>query len=115
MCYPLPEREGGFSVAGDLPQEETDIVAVKVELGTRFRQFTGNEDSLELQGCIIADMLDELESRFPQMRGKVRSESGQLRQVNIFVNGKNIRMLQGIQTPLQDGDEVSLIPTIGGG
>jgi len=90
-------------------------MAVKVELGTRFRQFIGNEDGLELQGCTVADMLDELEERFPQIRGKIRSEAGQLRQVNIFVNGKNVRTLQGVQTPLQDGDKVSLIPTIGGG
>ena len=88
---------------------------VKVELGTRFRQFIGNEDELELQGSTIADMLDELEERFPKIRGKIRSEAGQLRQVNIFVNGKNVRTLQGVETPLQDGDEVSLIPTIGGG
>ena len=88
---------------------------VRVELGARFTQLTGGEDSLQLQGRTIADLLGELEKRFPQMKGKVRDESGALRQVNIFVNGKNIRMLDGTKTPLQDGDEVSLIPTIGGG
>ena len=90
-------------------------MAVKVELGVRFRQITGGEDALELESETVAGLLDEIEERFPKMKGKLRDESGKLRQLNVFVNGKNIRMLEGVDTPLQDGDEVSLIPTIGGG
>jgi molybdopterin synthase sulfur carrier subunit len=61
-------------------------------------------------------VLDALEARYPGIGERIRDESGQVRRfVNIFVNGRNIRDSEGIQTALRPGDELGIIPAMAGG
>jgi molybdopterin synthase sulfur carrier subunit len=64
----------------------------------------------------VAGLLDELESTFEGLRGLVRNEAGEVHHhVNIYVNNDAIEALQGLRTPLRDGDEVTIIPALAGG
>jgi molybdopterin synthase sulfur carrier subunit len=58
----------------------------------------------------------ELETRYPAIRGRLRDESGALRRfVNLYVNGEDVRFKEGLETSLNAGDELSIIPAVAGG
>jgi len=64
----------------------------------------------------VRGLLDELEGRFSGFKGLVRNEAGEVHHhVNLYVNSEAIESLQGLQTSLKDGDEVSIIPALAGG
>jgi len=89
---------------------------VQVYIPTPFRRATNNKDRVELQARNVRQLLDELEGQFDGLRGLVRDERGEVhRHVNIYVNNEAIESLQGLGTPLNDGDEVSIIPAMAGG
>ncbi len=91
-------------------------MAVSVYIPTPFRRATENKDRVEVATTSVGGLLDELERAFPGLRGLVRSESGEVHHhVNIYVNDQAIEALQGLSTPLRDGDEVALIPALAGG
>ena len=78
----------------------------------------GNVDTrLKKLGDGLYDaMLDELEGRFSALKGLVRNDAGEIHHhVNLYVNSEAIESLQGLQTSLKDGDEVSIIPALAGG
>ena len=61
-------------------------------------------------------MVDELETYFPGMKKRLCDDDGNLRNfVNVYVNGEDVRFLNGIETSLKNGDEVSLVPAVAGG
>jgi sulfur-carrier protein len=89
---------------------------VTVYIPTPFRRATNNRDRVQAQAPTIAGLLDELEGEYTSLRGLVRSESGEVhRHVNIYVNNEEIDALSGLETPLKDGDEVTIIPALAGG
>src|SRR5437899_6466515 len=66
--------------------------------------------------CLKKKMLDQLEASYGGLKGLVRDEGGEVHHhVNIYVNSEAIESLQGLRTPLQDGDEVTIIPALAGG
>src|SRR2546430_5762132 len=87
-------------------------MAVIVYIPTPFRRATGNRDRVEVRAKDVRAMLDELEAAHAGLRGLVRSDSGELhRHVSIYVNSEAI---EGLGTPLKDGDEVAIIPALAG-
>jgi molybdopterin synthase sulfur carrier subunit len=77
---------------------------------------TGGESEVDVEGTNVADALGMLESRFPEIRSRLRDEDGELRRfVNLYVNGEDIRFLSGLETSLSTGDEMSIIPAVAGG
>jgi molybdopterin synthase sulfur carrier subunit len=68
----------------------------------------------ECEGATVGEALDDLLAREPRLRPRVYKEDGRLF-VGIFLNGRNVRQLQGMDTPLNDGDELRLMPPIAGG
>jgi len=96
--------------------EDTKIMAVKVRIPTPLRKLTNDQELVEVQAKTISDAIIELQGRFPGIRERLVDESGAVRRfVNVYVNEEDIRFLQNQQTPLKDGDEVSIIPAIAGG
>jgi molybdopterin synthase sulfur carrier subunit len=80
------------------------------------REVTQGKGEMEVVVKDIADCLDKLEIQFPGVKKQVYNEQGELeRFFDIFVNGNNVRLIQGLATPLKDGDEVSILPAIAGG
>jgi MoaD family protein len=69
-----------------------------------------------VKASTIGDVLRELVSEFPGMSGQLLNEDGSLhRFVNVYVNDDDVRYLESLDTPVKDGDEVSLLPAVAGG
>jgi sulfur-carrier protein len=91
-------------------------MATKVRIPTPLRKLTNNEEVVEVKAGNIADAIIELQSRYPGIKERLVDDQGEVRRfVNVYVNEEDIRFLQNQQTPLNDGDEVSIIPAIAGG
>ena len=89
---------------------------VQVRIPTPLRKLTHDEEVVETSAETIGDAITDLESRYPGLQERLLDDDGQVRRfVNVYVNEEDIRFLQGKETPLKDGDEVSIIPAIAGG
>jgi MoaD family protein len=89
---------------------------VQVYIPTPFRRATNNKDKIELEAADVGRLLDRLEDTFNGLKGLVRNERGEVHHhVNIYVNSEAIEALEGLATPLKDGDEVTIIPALAGG
>ena len=88
----------------------------KVRIPTPLRKLTNNEELVETNAATIGDAIKELQSRFPGIEERLVDEKGEVRRfVNVYVNEEDIRFLKNRETPLKDGDEISIIPAIAGG
>ncbi|MEN9207154.1 MAG: MoaD/ThiS family protein [Gloeomargarita sp. GMQP_bins_120] len=91
-------------------------MAVRVLIPTPLQKLTQDREVVECEATSVAELVESLERQWPGMKNRLCDESGQIRRfVNIFVNSEDIRFLQGQETPLRDGDEVSIVPAIAGG
>jgi molybdopterin converting factor small subunit len=91
-------------------------MAIKVLIPTPLQKLTNDQPMVECTGSTIAQLLDSLESNCPGIKNRLCDDKGELRRfVNFYVNSEDIRFLQGVDTALADGDEVSIIPAIAGG
>jgi len=91
-------------------------MALRVRIPTPLQMLTENEAEVEATGGTIAELVADLEARYPGFRSRLCDDDGKLRRfVNIYVNDEDVRFLGGEQTPLKDGDRVSIIPAIAGG
>ena len=91
-------------------------MAVIVRIPTPLQRLTSGQGEVQCEGRSITELLGDLEQRYPGIKERICDETGKLRRfVNIFVNEEDIRFMQGDQTAIKDGDEVSIIPAIAGG
>ena len=89
---------------------------VQVYIPTPFRRATNNKDKVEVEAPNVGRLLDRLEDTFGGLKGLVRNDQGEVHaHVNIYVNSEAIDALEGLATPLKDGDEVTIIPALAGG
>ena len=87
-----------------------------VRIPTVLRPQVGGEKQLDLDGATVAELVNSLTERFPALRSQLLTENGELnRFVNVYVNGQDVRYLQGLETPVQPRDEVRLLPAMAGG
>jgi sulfur-carrier protein len=83
---------------------------------TVLRPQVGGQKSLELDGDSIRGLVDALLEQHPGLRGQLLTDEGELnRFVNVYVNGQDVRYLQGLDTPVEARDEVRLLPAMAGG
>ena len=91
-------------------------MAVTVLIPTTLRMFTGHQSELTLDGATVGEVIKSLSDEYPETKKVLFGGDGKLRDfVNVFVGENNIRDLNGYDTPVNDGDEVMLIPAIAGG
>ena len=91
-------------------------MSVRVRIPAPLRAVTSGESEVTVGASSVDQALSELESRFPAIRQRLRDDEGALRRfVNLYVNGEDVRFLQGLETGLKAGDEVSIIPAVAGG
>jgi MoaD family protein len=91
-------------------------MAVKVLIPTPLQKFTNDQATLECSGSSVAELLESLEQNFPGIKSRLCDEQGQPRRfLNLYVNSEDIRFLEGTDTPLKEGDEVSIVPAVAGG
>lgn len=87
-----------------------------LRIPTPLRAYTSGQSEVSVSGANIAEALTDLTSQYPAIQPHLFNESGDLRPfVNLFVGEKNIRDLQGVNTPINEGDRVMLVPSIAGG
>ena len=88
----------------------------KVLIPTPLRKLTNNEETVEVNAKSVGEAIAELQARFPGIQERLVDEKGDVRRfVNVYVNQEDIRFLKNRETPLKDGDEISIIPAIAGG
>lgn len=91
-------------------------MAVTVWIPAPLRPLTDNKQQVTVEAGSLRALIDEMERRYPGFTGWVCDPDGQIRRyMNVYVNDEDARLLQGINTPLKDGDEVSIVPAIAGG
>jgi sulfur-carrier protein len=90
---------------------------MKIFIPTPLRAFTGKQDTVDVTGANIQQVLDGLTSRYPDLRKHLFTEEGRLRSfVNVYLNDEDIRYLDAKeQTAVQEADSLSIIPSIAGG
>jgi sulfur-carrier protein len=91
-------------------------MAVTVKIPTQLRNVTGGEAEAQVEeAATVGDVLDGLYERFDGLRERI-AEDGDLRRfVNVYVGGEDIRFLEGLETAVEDGDEVTILPAVAGG
>lgn len=91
-------------------------MSVTVRIPTPLRKLTGDREVVQGEGSTLLDCIEALERQYPGLKERLCDESGELRRfVNVYVNGEDVRFLQGLATPLKPGDEVSIVPAVAGG
>jgi adenylyltransferase/sulfurtransferase len=87
-----------------------------LRIPTPLRPYTGGKSEVAVGGSNVGDALNDLTSQFPSIKPHLFNEGGELRPfVNLFIGESNIKDLQGVDTPIKDGDRLMLIPSIAGG
>ena len=90
-------------------------MSVTVKIPTQLRSVTGGESETTVEGTTVGEVLDGLYERFDGLRDRI-AEDGDLRRfVNVYVGGEDIRFLDGLDTTVEDGDEVTILPAVAGG
>ena len=90
-------------------------MAVSVKIPTQLRQATDGEAVAEVEGATVGEVLDSLYERFAELRARIAEDGGLRRFVNVYVGGEDIRFLSGLDTPVNDGDEITILPAVAGG
>ncbi len=89
---------------------------IQVRIPTPLRKLTGGAESVTASGSTIAAVVQDLESRHPGLKDRICDPEGKVRRfVNVYVNGDDIRFQSNLDTPVKDGDEISIVPAIAGG
>ena len=91
-------------------------MSILVRIPTPLRRMTNGEAKVELESSNVAELVEKLDSSFPGFKDRLVDENGDLRYfVNIYLNGEDVRFLQGLETSTNSGDEVSIVPAVAGG
>jgi len=89
---------------------------VTVMIPTPLREYTDGQSEVSAGGETVGEILDELNDRFPGLKERICNDEGELREfLNIYMNDEDIRFLEELDTPVEDGDSLSIIPAIAGG
>ena len=91
-------------------------MAVTVKLPTQLRDAAGGAATAKVEGSTIGEVLEALYDEHGELRDRLSDDGGGLRRfVNIYLGGEDIRFLDGLDTPIDDGDEVTILPAVAGG
>jgi molybdopterin synthase sulfur carrier subunit len=96
--------------------ERNSPMAIKVRIPSPLRKLTKGQGEVEVRGHNVSELIETLETSYPGLKERICDEEGNLRRfINIYINEEDIRFLKGKDTPVKEGDEVSIIPAIAGG
>jgi molybdopterin converting factor small subunit len=91
-------------------------MAVTVKIPTQLRAVTGGAAQATASGATVAEVLDDLYGSHAELRGRIAGADGGLRRfVNVYLAGEDIRFLDGLDTPVPDGAELTILPAVAGG
>ena len=90
-------------------------MSVNVKIPTQLRGATDGQAVAEVDGATVGEVLDALYERFAELKSRIAEDGSLRRFVNVYVDGEDIRFLAGLETPVSDGDEVTILPAVAGG
>ncbi len=91
-------------------------MAVQVNIPTPLRRITNGQNQIEADASNVGELLEVLDRDYPGIRERLIDEEGEIRYfVNIYLNGEDVRFLQGTDTSTSSGDEISIVPAVAGG
>ncbi len=91
-------------------------MTVLVKIPTQLRAAAGGEAEALLDGATVREVLDGLFERHQELRARIADDDGSLRRfVNVYIAGEDIRFLDGLATPVNDGAELTILPAVAGG
>ena len=90
-------------------------MAVTVKIPTQLRAATGGVAETEVDGTTVGEVLDALYQKFGELRDRISEDGGLRRFVNVYIGGEDIRFLDGLDTEVGSGDEVTILPAVAGG
>ncbi len=91
-------------------------MSVTVRIPGPLRKISNGADKVEVEGSDLGGLVAALEAEFPGMKERLVDENGELRYfVNLYLNNEDVRFLDGLNTAVSPGDEVSIVPAVAGG
>jgi MoaD family protein len=109
-----PGKRGVY--LGDLADEKhSSLVAVTVKVPTQLRAATGGETEVEVPATTVGEALKAVFGVHPDLRDRITQDGDLRRFVNVYVGGEDIRFRQGLETTIEEGDEVTILPAVAGG
>ena len=91
-------------------------MSVSVRIPTPLRKVTNGEDKADAEGNTVSAIIASLDSQFPGIKSRLCDDNGELRSfVNIYINGEDIRFMDGVESGVDAGDEISIVPAVAGG
>jgi len=91
-------------------------MAVLVKIPTQLRAAAEGAAETEVSGETVSEVLNGLYERYGELRERICNEDGSLRRfVNVYLSGEDIRFMDGLQTPVPDGAELTILPAVAGG
>jgi molybdopterin synthase sulfur carrier subunit len=91
-------------------------MAIRIRVPGPLRRLTGGDAEVTVEGATVSAALTDLEQRYPGFHDRLYDADGKLRQfINIYVNDSDIRFSDGLETPVGERDEVSIVPAVAGG
>lgn len=90
-------------------------MAIEVRIPTILRNYTDGAKSVRGAGGTLAEVLGDLDGRHPGLRERLVDDGGLRRFVNVYLNDEDVRFLGGLDTPVSDGDTLTVLPAVAGG
>jgi sulfur-carrier protein len=91
-------------------------MSVSVRIPTILRTYTGGESEVSANGDTLAAVLDDLDSNYAGIKGRIVDEQGELRRfVNVYVGNDDVRFLESLETVTPEDTQISVIPAVAGG
>ncbi len=91
-------------------------MSVSVRIPTQLRSLTGGQGEVSIEGSTVGEVLKGLDAAHPGLRERLFDDSGELRRfVNVFVADEDVRFREGLETPVESGQTISIVPAVAGG
>ena len=91
-------------------------MSVTVRIPTPIRRVTNGQDKVAAEGETLKDIIEAMEEQYPGVKARLCDDQGEIRHfVNIYINGEDVRFLDGLGSSTKSGDEISIVPAVAGG
>jgi sulfur-carrier protein len=90
-------------------------MAITVKLPTQLRDTVGGAASVQAEGTTVAEALESVFTSHGELRDRLYQNGDLRRFVNVYLGGEDIRFLDGLQTALPEGAELTILPAVAGG
>lgn len=90
-------------------------MAISVRVPTQLRTLTQSLEEVSASGATVGEVLGALGEKYPGLRERLLDDKGIRRFINVYLGDEDVRFLDGLDTPLKDGDSLTIVPAIAGG